>query len=287
MSKRSDTRRRGGCAAPFLLFVLLLVAVGLFLYWDNNTIDVHEETVVSAALPSEFDGLRIAHLSDLHGKEFGTDNAVLISRVAAAQPDLIVITGDLIDQESQYAALPDLMDALTAIAPTYYVTGNHEWAVRKVKELKELLTEHGVRVLSDEYELWTRGDATLAVAGIDDPNGPADQKTGTELRAEIDADYTILLAHRDPVETYAAWGYDLVLCGHGHGGIIRIPILDKRLLSSNRTLFPKYDGGVYTFDNGFVCCVSRGLGSNTVPIHAFRLFNRPDLPILVLRSAAK
>ena len=83
------------------------------------------------------------------------------------------------------------------------------------------------------------------------------------------------------------WGYDLVLCGHGHGGIIRIPILDKGLLSSNRTLFPKYDGGVYTFDNGFVCCVSRGLGSNTVPIHAFRLFNRPDLPILVLQSEEK
>ena len=72
--------------------------------------------------------------------------------VENAQPDLIVITGDLIDQESQYDALPALMDRLTAIAPTYYVTGNHEWAVRKVNVLKDLLREHGVRVLSDEYE---------------------------------------------------------------------------------------------------------------------------------------
>ena len=130
------------------------------------------------------------------------------------------------------------MDGLTAIAPTYYVTGNHEWAVRQVPELKGLLTDHGVRVLSDEYELWTEDGATLAVAGVDDPNGPADQKTGPELREEIDADFTLLLSHRDSVETYASWGYDVVFCGHGHGGIFRIPIIDRGLLSSDRTLSP-------------------------------------------------
>ena len=115
--------------------------------------------------------------------------------------------------------------------------------MRKVNVLKDLLREHGVRVLSDEYELWTRDGATLAVAGVDDPNGPAGQKTGPELRAEIDADYTVLLSHRDTVEEYASWGYDLVLCGHGHGGIIRIPILDRGLISNDHTLLPKYDGG--------------------------------------------
>ena len=123
------------------------------------------------------------------------------------------------------------------------------------------------------------------MAGVDDPNGPADQKTGPELRSEIQADYTLLLSHRDTVETYASWGYDLVFCGHGHGGIIRIPILDKGLLSTDRTLFPEYDGGVYSFENGFTCVVSRGLGSNTVPFRAFRLFNRPDLPVITLRCS--
>ena len=87
------------------------------------------------------------------------------------------------------------------------------------------------------------------------------------------------------MEEYASWGYDLVLCGHGHGGIIRIPILDRGLISNDHTLLPKYDGGLYTI-GGFTCCVSRGLGSNTVPIPLFRLFNRPDLPIIVLRTSA-
>ena len=198
---------------------------------------------------------------------------------------MIFITGDLIDQAAQYDRLGPLMDGLTAIAPTYYVTGNHEWAVRQVPELKDLLTDHGVRVLSDEYELWTEDGATLAVAGVDDPNGPADQKTGPELREEIDADFTLLLSHRDSVETYASWGYDVVFCGHGHGGIFRIPIIDRGLLSSDRTLFPEYDGGIYEIGDGDFCCVSRGLGSNTVPFRVFRLFNRPDLPVVTLRCA--
>ena len=255
------------------------------LYWQHNVLQTSRYILRQPALPAAIAGTRILHLSDLHGKEFGSGNSLLLQVVENAQPDLIVITGDLIDQESQYDALPALMDRLTAIAPTYYVTGNHEWAVRKVNVLKDLLREHGVRVLSDEYELWTRDGATLAVGGVDDPNGPAGQKTGPELRAEIDADYTVLLSHRDTVEEYASWGYDLVLCGHGHGGIIRIPILDRGLISNDHTLLPKYDGGLYTI-GGFTCCVSRGLGSNTVPIPLFRLFNRPDLPIIVLRTSA-
>ncbi len=275
-------RRRGGCAVPFFAFIAAIILGGLYFYWDNNTIGVHKWVYEASSVPTEFDGLRIVQLSDLHGKEFGNGNVLLLRRVSEARPDLIVITGDLIDQESQYSALGPLMDGLCAIAPVYYVTGNHEWAVRRVPALKELLAAHGVKVLSNEYELWTHGSATLAVAGVDDPNGPADQKTGDVLRGEIDADFTLLLSHRDTVEEYAAWGYDLVFCGHGHGGILRIPIIDQGLLSTDRTLFPEYDGGLYVFD-GYACCVSRGLGSNTVPFQAFRLFNRPDIPVVILK----
>lgn len=284
MAKEHRPRKKSGCARSFLALLLLVIAVAIYTYWENNTIQTTEYTHYSSVLPKEFDGLRIAHISDLHGKEFGEGSSMLLQAVTNAQPDLIVITGDLIDQASQYDMLPPLMDGLTAIAPTYYVTGNHEWAVRQVKELKALLREHGVRVLSNEFELWTEGNSTLAIAGVDDPNGLAGQKTGIELRDEIHADFTILLSHRDTVEEYCSWGYHLVFCGHGHGGIFRIPILDKGLLSTNRTFFPEYDGGLYTLSETYSCCVSRGLGSNTVPIKAFRLFNRPDLPIVTLRS---
>jgi hypothetical protein len=263
---------------------LLLAALALFFLWQQNGLKTQTVTVTSAALPEAFDGLRIVHLSDLHGKEFGADSQTILEKINSLDPDLIAITGDLIDRAEQLEMVPALARGLAAIAPTYYVTGNHEWAVKCVQELKQTLTDCGVRGLSNQYEIWEKDGATLAVAGVDDPNGPADQKTGDELRGEIDADYTILLSHRDTVSTYANWGYDLVLCGHGHGGVLRIPLLDKGLLGTDRQLFPTIDGGLYGFADGGFCFVSRGLGSNTTPVHLFRLFNRPDLPLLILHT---
>lgn len=284
MMTNKIARRPRRWGRRIILTLLALALLVLFFWWQQSGIQTQTVEVTTTELPAAFDGLRIVHISDVHGKEFGADNVKLLEKVAELNPDVIAITGDLIDQESQFDMVRPLAEGLVAIAPTYYVTGNHEWAVRRVPELKELLTDCGVRVLTNSYEIWEKDGTTLAIAGVDDPNGPADQKTGDVLREEIDADYTILLSHRDTVEEYADWGYDLVLCGHGHGGIIRIPILDQGLLSTNRDWFPEYDGGLVSYESGNYCFVSRGLGSNTVPIHAFRLFNRPDLPLLILHS---
>lgn len=282
-------RRRRHKRWKWLLLPVAAVLLVLFFLWQQNGIVTETYSISSSHLPDAFDGLRIVQLSDVHGKEFGKNNEALLKAVADLEPDLIAITGDLIDQEAQFSMVPALAKGLSAIAPTYYVTGNHEWAVRRVKELKTLLTECGVTVLTNDYVLLEEDGQAIAVAGIDDPNGPADQITGPELMERIRTEqgdvYTVLLSHRDTVETYATWAYDLVLCGHGHGGIFRIPILDQGLLSSDRTLFPKYDGGVFSFPSGVSCVVSRGLGSNTVPFHAFRLFNRPDLPLIVLHAS--
>lgn len=284
MMTNKASRRSPRWGRRIILVLLVLAALVLFFWWQQDGIQTQTVEVTATELPEAFDGLRVVHISDVHGKEFGDDNEKLLEEVAEMEPDLIAVTGDLIDQESQFDMVRALAEGLVAIAPTYYVTGNHEWAVRRVSELKELLTDCGVRVLTNSYEIWEKDGATLAVVGVDDPNGPADQKTGDVLRSEIDADYTILLAHRNTVFDYAGWGYDLVLCGHGHGGIIRIPLLDKGVLGTDRTLFPDIDGGLYEFADGSFCYESRGLGSNTVPFHAFRLFNRPELPLLILHS---
>ena len=274
------------CRWPRVLLAVVMMAILLVLwfFWQQNSLKVQSVSIPSTQLPPAFDGLRIVHLSDNHGKEFGENNEKLLQKVAQLNPDLIVLTGDLIDQKSQMETVPALAKGLSAIAPTYYVTGNHEWPLHCVPELKQLLTDCGVRVLSNEYDLWEKDGATLAIAGVDDPNGLADQKTGDELRGEIDADYTVLLTHRNTVYDYTGWGYDLVLCGHGHGGIFRIPLLDKGVLGTDRTFFPQFSGGLYGFADGGWCFESRGLGSNTVPIEAFRLFNRPDLPLIILNS---
>lgn len=283
MTERKRNSKKRHC----LTALALAAALSGWFIWEQNGIATESVLLTVSDLPSAFEGLRIAHLSDLHGKEFGENNQRLLSTVAQLEPDLIFITGDLIDREEQLEIVPDLAQGLSAIAPTCYVTGNHEWAVHQVKQLKALLREHGVTVLTNEYLVLERADQTLVVAGVDDPNGPADQKTPAQLRAEIAAEVgadvcTLLLSHRDTVEDYASLGYDVVFCGHGHGGVVRIPVLNRGVLGSNRTFFPEYDGGAYEIGREQWCVVSRGLGSNTVPFQTFRLFNRPHLPVVTL-----
>lgn len=186
-------------------------------------------------------------ISDLHGHEYGQDSEALLALVAQQAPEFIVVTGDLIDQESHLAMVPALARGLAAIAPTYYVTGNHEWAVGGVPRLKGILTECGVTVLSNQYVTLERNGDSLVLAGVDDPNGYADQKTAEELYGEIQREAgdlcTILLAHRnDRFDQYAAAGYDLVISGHAHGGIVRLPFTDG-LLGTDRKLFPTWTAG--------------------------------------------
>ena len=284
--KTGKKRGKRRLPAAFLLVVLC----GVFLLWQQESIVTETYTVASADLPASFEGLRILHVSDVHGKEFGTESERLLNKAAELKPDLIAVTGDLIDREEQLAMVPALMTGLAEIAPTYYVTGNHEWGVRRVNDLKELLRECGVTTLSGDYVLLEREGESIAVAGVDDPGGPGGLAAGAVLKEKIAAEqgeiYTLFLSHRDSMDVYEQWGYDLTLCGHGHGGIFRIPVLNKGVLSTDRTFFPDYDGGVYLLEGGNACVVSRGLGSNTVPVRAFRLFNRPDLPLIILNKGA-
>ena len=281
-SKRTRRGRR-----ILLVALLLFLAGALFLYDQQNRIQPETVDACSPRLPAAFDGFRVVQISDLHGKMFGADNERLLKAVAGLEPDLIAITGDLVDDPAQLSMIPALARALSGIAPTYYVTGNHEWAIREARTVKGLLEQNGVIPLTNEHTLLEREGETLVLAGIDDPNGPYDQKSPQELMEEIRAEqgdpYILLLAHRNEyVETYAACGADLILCGHVHGGIIRLPFTDGLIDNTRRRLFPSYTAGLYPLDSGGVLMVSRGLGNGTgVP----RLFNRPHLPVIVLRTS--
>ena len=275
MKRRRRALRR---VKRFVTTLIVLALLVLWFLWQQNGIQTEWYTVPDA--PAGMDGYRIAVVSDLHGKEFGEGNERLLECLSRLSPDMIAVTGDIVDRETQLDGVPALAKALADIAPTYYVTGNHEWAIGRVNDIKSILTENGVTVLTNEVVTENRDGMTLAIAGVDDPNGYAEQMTGDELRETFEADYSILLSHRDTVEEYGEWGYDLVLCGHGHGGVVRIPFKNQGLLSTDRTFFPEYSGGMYDLSGGGRCVVSRGLGSNTVPIPAFRLFNRPDIPVI-------
>lgn len=256
-----------------------------FLRWQFWGLEVTHTQVPVSGLPQGFEGMRVVHLSDLHGHQYGENHQELLQRVAQQKPDLIALTGDFIDRASQRQTLPALARGLSAIAPTYFVTGNHEWAVGDTGETKRLLTDNGVTVLSNQYVVLERGGDEVVLAGVDDPNGYADQKTPRELHEEIAAAHpglcTILLAHRNNYfDRYAACGYNLVLSGHAHGGLIRLPFTDG-VFGSGREFFPTWTAGVYTLGESTLFA-TRGAGNNTTPIPGFRLFNLPEISVLEL-----
>ena len=287
MERRSKPRRRRGRGLLFLL--ALTVLAGLYVWWGNTALQTEAFSPSFRDLPPGFDGCRVVVLGDLHSTFFGEKNKPLLEAVEAQEPDYIFVVGDLLDAfrevPEDYAA--STAAGLTAIAPTYYVTGNHEWALGDVRSLNKTLEAPGVTVLSNQYQILERDGDRIVLAGVDDPNGYADQTSPEELAAAIQADepgmFTLLLAHRnDHFGQYANAGYDFVMSGHGHGGIVRLPFVGG-LIGTDRRLFPPWTAGAYTVGDSTLF-VSRGLGNNTVPYKGFRIFDRPELAVVTLRA---
>lgn len=276
-------RRRKTAA---LLVLTALLAAG-FLLWGNCGLQTTETALVSPALPPAFDGLRIVELADLHGRVFGRGSRRLLAAVRRAEPDLICIDGDLFDEHTDLAMLPPLLRGLCAIAPVYYVTGNHEWRVPGLRGILAQMRACGVTVLQDDWRVLRRGEDALIVAGTDDPCGPAERKTPAELIADIRAEageaaFLLLLTHRnDQLPQWSALGVQAVLAGHCHGGVVRLPFVGG-LFGTDRRLFPAWDAGLYR-QGETALYVSRGLGYTNVH---FRLFNRPEVAVIVLRRGS-
>jgi len=277
----------------FLIILLVLALITAALIYDSNTrIVTTEYELFYPKLPESFDGYRIVVLADIHGAEFGKDNERLIKHVKEAKPHIIAIVGDFIDHntgkpvEKQLEIAETLVETLVTIAPVYYVTGNHEWdkSLGGPWALLNMLDEHGVHILRNKFTRLESGGASIILAGTDDPNGPADMMKPRELVAKIreaaDNDFIVMLEHRNyNIELYSGLGLDLVICGHAHGGIIRLPFTDG-LLGQQRDWFPTNTSGVVTVGDTNTL-VSRGLG-NTMGIP--RLLNNPQVVVAVLRT---
>ena len=282
-----NRRRRRRFSLPLLTFLFILVLLAGALYRSNHVLQTTTFDPVFSDLPAAFDGCKIVILSDLHGTVFGDNHAKLLTTIKEQSPNLIAVVGDLIDEDTTapltYAS--ELAPSLQDIAPVYYVTGNHEWATGGVSELKALLSAAGWTVLSNQFLPLEKNGEVLFLAGIDDPNGFADQKTPETLASELYAEqgdpFWLLLAHRNDhfKNQYSLLGADLVLSGHGHGGIIRLPFTDG-LLGTQHNFFPSYTAGLYE-ENGSVLFASRGLGNAGI---TFRLFNRPEVAVLTLHK---
>lgn len=247
--------------------------------WSYVSLDTGDWQVTSERLPAAFDGLRITLLTDLHGAELGANNRRLLDAVKNSRPDLIAISGDLVDEKTDPAMLEPLLAGLVQLAPTYFVTGNHEWARDDTEEILSRIAEAGVTLLRNGYTVLERDGQQLILAGAEDPMAYADQETPEELveriRRECGGDpYMVMLSHRnDRLEQWAALETDLVLSGHGHGGVVRLPFVGA-VFGVDRRLFPDNAEGLYSMGRTTLA-VSRGLGG-------VRLWNRPHLPTVVL-----
>ena len=269
---------------------IVLVALVIGIAWGNTALELNTYTISSSKLPQSFDGYRIAHVSDLHNTEMGKDNEKLLAMLRDAAPDMIAITGDLVDSRNTdiEVALQFVREAVK-IAPCYYVTGNHEARISEYDELKEAMEAAGVTVLKDaQTEISLTGEF-ITLIGVNDPSYQTDYLFGDaktvmntkleELHTEQDR-FTILLSHRPELfDTYADHSIDLVLSGHAHGGQFRLPFIGG-LVAPNQGLFPEYDAGIYTEGNTNML-VSRGVGNSILP---FRINNHPEVILIELQA---
>lgn len=276
-----------------LLAIGILAALVLWLIWGNRALTVTHLTVEGQQLPAPFSGLRIAQVSDLHNVQFGPDNQDLLALLEAENPDLIVLTGDLVDSRRTDLEVGISFGTRAAqIAPTYFVPGNHEARLsgEDYAALKQGLEAGGVTVLENRLATLERDGAYITLAGVYDPGFYTDYlMRDTALVAGTllsglgleEQEYTVLLSHRpELLDSYAAHPVDLVFAGHAHGGQVRLPGIGG-LVAPGQGLFPKYDAGRFT-QEGTQMVVSRGLGNSIFPL---RVNNRPELVVVELKAS--
>ncbi|MDO5414288.1 MAG: metallophosphoesterase [Bacillota bacterium] len=276
-----------------MIIVILAVLAAVFITygtWCNKALELNTYRIESDALPKSFDGFRMIHISDLHNTEMGEDNEKLLEMIEEAKPDIIAITGDLIDsRRTDVDVAVDFIEEVVKIAPCYYVTGNHEQRIEEYSKLKEAMYEAGVTILDNKKMRLEKDGEHITIAGVDDPMFTMDpqteepymvmEKSLTGLLESSDG-YTVLLSHRSELmDTYVQSTADLVLTGHAHGGQIKFPFIGG-VISPGEGLFPEYYEGIYEKENTQMV-VSRGIGNSLFP---WRINNRPEVGLVVLEK---
>ena len=274
-----------------IIFIILIFIISIWQIWENNSIGITTIKYSNSKIPKEFSGYRIVQISDLHNKQFGENQSKLIDRVKQCNPNIIVITGDLIDDrsynlETSFNIAMDFINKAMEIAPVYYVTGNHEAYTGEYEKIKQRLIDSKVIVLDNESAIISKNGHDIIIIGLLDPNfytGSDEDRVSRvndELKKLSDNEYfKILLSHRpELMSVYTDNKIDLVFSGHTHGGQIRIPFIGG-IIGPNQGLFPKYIDGEYV-EEDTTMIVSRGLGATIVPI---RIFNKPEIILLELQ----
>lgn len=274
-----------------MLILILILAGAYYFYWGNNAIETTHFDYVNEEIPDSFDGYTIMQVSDLHNKDF---HGELIPKIEKADPDIIVVTGDLIDRNrTDLAVAEDFLEEAMAIAPVYFVSGNHEVASGKYPELQEIVDQTGVTNLDNDSLVLTQDNDQINLLGLADPltlqldevieegsEAGVIKNTIEDISTDGPDHFDLLLSHRPELfDVYKDTGIDLVLTGHAHGGQIRLPFIGG-LYAPTQGFLPEYTNGKYIEDQTTMI-LSRGLGNSIFPL---RVFNRPELVVVTLES---
>lgn len=282
------------------IFIGIFILMYLYIKYNVNTLEVTKYVVENKKVPKEFDGYNIVQISDLHSKLFGENNKKLIQKIKSLNPDIVVVTGDLIDGENNnYNVALDFMKEISKLYRVYYIIGNHEQKslIKKYKdEYKDYFNKlhqiDFVNLDNNKVEI-VKGESNINLYGLTVPYSCYKYLFDNQETTSIDINFleeklgkvdreqfNILLAHTPfYFDEYEKWGADLTLCGHVHGGIVRLPLVGG-LLSPDRKFFPKYDLGEYT-KNKSTMIVSKGLGGSKVLI---RVNCKPEIVNIKLKN---
>lgn len=257
-----------------LLFMLITILL-MFIWYQNNHIVIDVFDYKSSKLSSDTNKFSIVQISDLHNACFGKSNKKLVNDIEHLEPDIIVITGDIID--SNHTNINVAVDFVSKIArkyPVYYVTGNHEYWLNEEqrKKLFASIRNAGAVLLDNEKISIDADNDSIALIGLDDNN--LNDATLRSIIKKCDKNQlTVVLAHEPQyIDKYCDAGADLVLTGHAHGGQMVLPFIGP-LIAPDQGFFPKYTAGQYQRDDTTMF-VSRGLGNSVIPV---RLFNYPEI----------
>ncbi|KEK22422.1 metallophosphoesterase [Bacillus gaemokensis] len=271
------------------IIIATLIGISTFSYLQNNLLSVNKISITSSKIPTNFKGFKIVQLSDLHSKKFGDKQEVLIEKVKSLKPDIIAITGDLIDSKRYDAeASLEVIKQLVQHYPVYFVTGNHEAWSGRYASLEKKLKQYNVSVLRNEHIRIQKDGQEIYILGIDDPTFTVENSDGNDEMTTITNEiikvtnvidpvgFKVLLSHRpEHFQAYAEHQIDVVLTGHAHGGQVRLPFIGG-LVAPNQGVLPKYTAGLYK-EGVTSMIVNRGLGNSIIPQ---RIFNRPEIVVV-------
>lgn len=275
---------------------MIILLIGCFILWQHFELKKFRITSYEYQTDKITQSVNFAVVADLHAHVYGRDNDILIQKIKEQKPDMILVPGDMIVSRypETYETAYQALKKLTEIAPVYFSNGNHESRVSKVPVMQteaflayeNRVRKSGVHILNNASEEVILHGGKFCISGLEiplecygkDSYEPLPEHFIRDVLGDAKQDSVQILMAHNPMfaKEYAEWGADVSVCGHTHGGLVRIPGIGS-VISPQFELFPKYDAGEFNFGDRKVY-VSKGLGTHTFHI---RVFDRAE--VLMIR----